>query len=245
MKRPLLLFFCLLFPAHSVFCGDLVAARQLYAEGLDLEKAKNYPEAIKKFSAAREADPSDAANLYELGNCAYYLGRKNEAAKFYEEYIAAYPKANPELRRFIGRIKQEAETAAAEEAKRGKMAWTSDAEAKAEAKKTGKLILYDFKADWCGPCKMLDKQVFSIPKNADWINTEFLPVEVIDRRVEQGRNTFGIEFLQDRYKIDGFPTLIVLNPKSGKFEKTAGFAGEAYTLEFLRHSLQKLKPAGI
>ena len=45
-----------------------------------------------------------------------------------------------------------------------------------QAKKEKKLIFVDCYTSWCGPCKMLAKNVFTQDKVADFYNTEFVCV---------------------------------------------------------------------
>ena len=47
-----------------------------------------------------------------------------------------------------------------------------------QAKKEKKLIFVDCYTSWCGPCKMLAKNVFTQDKVADFYNTEFVCVKM-------------------------------------------------------------------
>ena len=62
----------------------------------------------------------------------------------------------------------------------GSVKWVPLANAEEIARKTGKPILYDFTAEWCGPCHLLDDAVFEDAKLAAKINEQFVPVRVTD-----------------------------------------------------------------
>ena len=47
-----------------------------------------------------------------------------------------------------------------------------------QAKKEKNLIFVDCYTSWCGPCKMLAKNVFTQDKVADFYNTEFVCVKM-------------------------------------------------------------------
>ena len=55
--------------------------------------------------------------------------------------------------------------------------WMSMDEALAAQKKKAKPIFMDVYTDWCGPCKMLDKNTFQDKAVADYINANYYAVK--------------------------------------------------------------------
>ncbi len=98
---------------------------------------------------------------------------------------------------------------------------------------TGKPILYDFTAHWCGWCKILDAKVFENPRDAAKINGLFVPVVVMDLRREEGKNPGDVAELQSKYQVRGFPTLVVQYPDNGVSRQMVGFGGEDQVMSFL------------
>ena len=71
------------------------------------------------------------------------------------------------------------------------------------------LVLIDFYADWCGPCKMLTPIL-------EEINKENEDVRIIKVNIDDSR------FLASYYQIQSIPTLVLL--KNGQFlNKMIGF----------------------
>jgi thiol:disulfide interchange protein len=96
-----------------------------------------------------------------------------------------------------------------------------------------KPIFYEFSAEWCGPCHVLENEVFRDAKLAGLINQGFIPVKVIDRRRETGSNPPEVAKLQGQYAVRAFPTIVVV--RAGRAPVTlVGFRGRADFEEFLR-----------
>jgi thiol:disulfide interchange protein len=106
----------------------------------------------------------------------------------------------------------------------GVVQWLTPAEGLALAATTGKPILYDFTADWCQPCHMLDEHVFGNPAIAKDINEHFVPIRVVDRLREEGRNAPEVDELRQRFNVRGFPT-VVFDGRGGKRARMEGFRG--------------------
>jgi thioredoxin 1 len=88
--------------------------------------------------------------------------------------------------------------------------------AKEKALKENKLIFIDVYATWCGPCKMLDKNVFSNKSLGETINSNFVALK-IDGDKDENVMTM-IEF-----DIEAFPTLILIDPKTNRQIKLVGY----------------------
>jgi hypothetical protein len=80
------------------------------------------------------------------------------------------------------------------------------------------------------------RDVFADAAAAREIERSFVPVRVLDRSREDGRNVAAVDSVQRRYGVDAFPTLVVAMPGAMRFERTSGYGGRAATLEWLAES---------
>lgn len=123
----------------------------------------------------------------------------------------------------------------------GAMGWVPVASAEASAAATGKPILYEFNAAWCGPCQMLKHDVFTDEAKARAIAGRVVPVSVVDRYREDGHNPPEVDALQQRFQIEAFPTLVVVSPATGRFEKSEGYRGADATVEWIARSAASVR----
>ncbi len=105
------------------------------------------------------------------------------------------------------------------QAARAEANWLTDVpKAQAQAKAENKMVMLDFTgSDWCGWCIKLHKEVFSQPEFVEYAKKNLVLVEVdfprkkeLSAAQKQANNA-----LAAKYKIEGYPTIIVLN-KEGK-----------------------------
>ncbi|MGI6522211.1 MAG: thioredoxin family protein [Fermentimonas sp.] len=87
-----------------------------------------------------------------------------------------------------------------------------------EAKRTGKNIFVDCFAVWCGPCKMLARDTFSLKEVGDYFNSNFINVQY---DIEKGD---GLNFF-NKYKehVPGVPTLLLVSPDGEILHSIVGF----------------------
>jgi thioredoxin-related protein len=80
----------------------------------------------------------------------------------------------------------------------------------------GKLVFLDFWADYCSPCKLMEKYTFTDPSVIQRMNGSYVPVRI---NIE----TFDGYDLKAQYNVKLLPTIIVLNSKGkqvARFEES-------------------------
>jgi protein disulfide-isomerase len=107
--------------------------------------------------------------------------------------------------------------------------WLTDLDkAKAQAKAEKKSIMLDFTgSDWCGWCIKLNNEVFSKPEFAKYAKDNLVLVEVDFPRGKKQTEEVkkANQALQEKYKIEGYPTIIVLNSDGEKIGETGYVEG--------------------
>jgi thiol-disulfide isomerase/thioredoxin len=99
-------------------------------------------------------------------------------------------------------------------------------EALAMATDQGKLVFVDVGAYWCPPCHELDEKVFTDRAVGDWLRERAIALHI---DAEKGE---GPE-LVERYRVQAYPTLLVLEPSGIEKDRIVDFHPSAEVLELL------------
>lgn len=98
---------------------------------------------------------------------------------------------------------------------------------------TKKSVLLDFYADWCEPCKEMDRKVLNQPTIAHFFNANFISIK-IDGESKSGKQ------LMKKYQVSGFPTYIFINKKGKIVQRISGLMEAG---QFLQMGRETVNPA--
>jgi thiol:disulfide interchange protein DsbD len=113
--------------------------------------------------------------------------------------------------------------------------WEAYSEEKiAEAGRLGRPVLIDFYADWCIPCKELDKFVFSDPDIIS-VSQDFMMVKA---DLTTARNP-QVVHLRQKYRVRGIPTLVFLTSRGDEMQelRVVGFEEKEIFLSRMKRAL--------
>lgn len=106
----------------------------------------------------------------------------------------------------------------------GQINWTySKTDAVEMAQKEGKVVVMDFWAIWCGPCKQMDTKLWDTPEIAA-VSDKFIAYKV---DVDSDRTT------PMQYKLQGIPRVIIITPSGQTLWDRTGFGTPTEFVEVL------------
>ncbi|GIX50040.1 MAG: hypothetical protein KatS3mg132_234 [Limisphaera sp.] len=110
--------------------------------------------------------------------------------------------------------------------------WLEDLpQALEKAKAEKKQVLVNFTgSDWCGFCIRLKKDVFDTREFAEYAEKNLVLVEVdFPRKKEQSKERKEANRkLQEKFNVEGFPTLVLLNAKGKEVGRMVGYGGGGF-----------------
>jgi thiol:disulfide interchange protein DsbD len=95
----------------------------------------------------------------------------------------------------------------------------------ARARSEHKLVLVDTYAEWCAQCKELDEKTWPEPRLREWIQRSAVAIRIDADKVRPDIAT--------RFRISGFPTVLLLDEEGRELKRFVGFQGPAEMLAFL------------
>jgi len=99
---------------------------------------------------------------------------------------------------------------------------------KTKARSENKYIFLDCFATWCGPCKQMDKDVFSNDTVGNFFNEKFVSVKIQMDKTEKDNEEVqswrkDADIIAKQYRIQAYPTYIFLSPNGLIVHKETGF----------------------
>lgn len=101
---------------------------------------------------------------------------------------------------------------------------------KQKAKNENKYIFLDYYATWCGPCKKMDKEVYTNDTVANYFNQNFISVKIqMDetendtKEVQRWRKDAEAMARDNQYRIQVYPTYVFLSSEGSIVHKETGF----------------------
>lgn len=101
-------------------------------------------------------------------------------------------------------------------------------QAVAAAKAEGKLVFIDVMTSWCGPCKLMAREVFPQKMVGDYMNKTFVNIKI---DAEKGE---GIQIAK-AYNVHSYPTFLMLDTDKREVARLVGYKeGESFITELQR-----------
>lgn len=105
-----------------------------------------------------------------------------------------------------------------------------------KAVQSGKPVFIDLYADWCPPCRMMEREVFSEKELGEFMERHFIAARYnVDQKT-------GCELMQ-RYGSGSIPLYLVFSPDGELLGRITGATNAATLMENLRAILREQGPA--
>jgi thioredoxin-related protein len=116
----------------------------------------------------------------------------------------------------------------------------------AQAKAQNKYIFVDCFATWCGPCKLMDKNIYPLDSIGEFINQRFISIRVqCDINPKDGEETrakYGdAKRIVNEYKVKEYPTMLFFSPDGQIVHKDIGYQNPRSFTALLKSALDKDK----
>lgn len=105
-------------------------------------------------------------------------------------------------------------------------------EALQTVQKTNKLLFIDFYTDWCVPCKVMDKEVFTDDKVQQMMNSRFVFLKI---NAEKGE---GVQ-LAKANKVTGYPTFVIQDSQGAELHRLVGSSTAPLFIESVEKGLDR------
>jgi len=107
----------------------------------------------------------------------------------------------------------------------GKIDWVRNFDqALAKAKESKKPVAIDFYADWCGPCKMMDKETFTDASVSSEMTNWICAKIDVDKDPATAK----------KYNVSAIPTTFLLSPEGQTIDSKVGYVQAKDYLPFLQ-----------
>ncbi|PWJ59860.1 thioredoxin-like protein [Dyadobacter jejuensis] len=105
-----------------------------------------------------------------------------------------------------------------------------------KAKASKKIIFFDAYTTWCGPCKLLQKNVFTRKDVAEVFNKDFINVKF---DMESGEGLM----LAEKYPLQGYPTLMFIDPDGKVVKEVLGYQKAEYLIKVAKQVQKEETPS--
>lgn len=117
---------------------------------------------------------------------------------------------------------------------------------KQKAKEENKFIFLDVFATWCGPCKLMEKEVYSNDTLGQFFNKYFISVKVQSDQTQKDSENIknwykDAETIIRQFRIEGYPSLVFLNPNGSRVEMQTGYKTSVDLIHIAKTALSPSK----
>jgi thioredoxin-related protein len=96
------------------------------------------------------------------------------------------------------------------------------------------MMFVDVYATWCGPCKLMDQQVYTDPDVAEYMNAHFVSVRM------DGESEYGSMYAAEQ-QLEGYPSMFIFSREGEPVSKVIGFTPAEELVSTLTSTVENYK----